>query len=366
MSLELLAQKRIKAIMDELQDVRQLPQNLLFVGRVPSVSAEDSEVMARYTGRVLAADIIADDQIAVVRAPNPVRLTETKIPNLKHGEKITQSMMSILRRIADNLASARDRSVFDNYIIERLSDLREGVFQRMEALLVAMAIDSFSYNRMGIIISGLGWGMPSDLKITVGTAWSDATNATPVSDIMNAQRVAREKYGIMLDRITMTTTDFLKMTATAEFRNKAALYSQFVLPTAATFPVEDIELMRALGGRIFNSELEIYDAQTWTEDTYGAQTNVNYLPVGKVLLSSRNADNDSRYWDWANAVVLETVAGSMFPGLIGEFSGGEQEGPVSYATVGDPNLNPPGPILWAVTRGFPRKHKEACTSVLTV
>lgn len=364
MSLYPLAQRRIAAIMDELQDVRQLPQNLLFTNRIPMVSAEDSEIMARYTGRVIAADIIADDQVAVVRANNPVRLQETKIPNLKHGEKITQAMMGLLRRLEGNIATARDRNVFDNYVAERLVDLRDGVYERMEIINVGMVIDAFDYNRMGIQISGT-WGMPSDLKVTIATAWSDATNATPINDILAVRRTAREKYGINLDRVTLTTTDFLEAVATTEFRNKAALYSQFVLPTAGTFPTNDIAMMQTLAGRMTGMTWEIYDAQAWTESIYGTQTAANILPVGKIALTASQADNNGRFWDWANGVVLETVAAQYCPGLIGEFTGGEQEGPVSYATAGDPNLNPPGPILWAVARGYSRKHKEAASAVLT-
>jgi hypothetical protein len=361
--LDVLAQRRIAAIMDELQDVRQLPQDLLFVGRIPSVPAEDDEIMARYTGRVVAADIIADDQRAVVRAPNPLTLESTKIPNLKHGEKVTQAQINVLRRIARGGTDARDLRVFDNYLINRLADLRDGVFQRMEAILVAMVIDALTYDRMGIKITGT-WGMPADLKITISTAWSDAANATPVSDIANARRLAREKYGINLNRVTMPTADFNEMTATTEFRNKAALYAQFVLPTVGTFPVQDVTLMRALAGRILDAEIEIYDAQTWTEGIDGTQTAANYLPVGKIALTTTQADNNGMYWDWANGVVTESVVADLVDMPLGGFDG-PQEGPVGYATAPNADLNPPDITLWAVARGWGRKHKLAASAVLT-
>jgi hypothetical protein len=366
--LELLAQRRIRAIMDELQDIRQLPQRLLFVGRIPSVSAEDEEIMARYTGRVVAADIIADDQKAVVRAANPITLETNKIPNLKHGEKVTQAMINVLQRIESNLRAnlkpgARDMNVFDNYLIRRLDALRTGVFERMEAIDVAMVIDALTYDRLGIKITGT-WGMPSDLKVTIGTAWSDTTNATPITDIHTVQRVGREKYGVNLNRITMSTPDFDEMTATTEFRNKAALYSQFVLPTAGTFPVQDVAMMKTLAGRMLGSEVEIYDAQTWTEGIDGTQTAARYLPTGKIALTSTDGDNNGAYWDWANGVVTESIVASMVDMPLGGF-GGPVEGPVGYVTAPNADLNPPDLTMWAVARGFTRKHQLAASAVLT-
>lgn len=365
MALEyLLAQTRIQAIIDEISDIRQLPQSLRFVNRIPSVPAMDEEILGRYSGRVLAADIIADDQVAVVRAPQPLRLTQTKIPNLKHGEKLTQKWLDTLNRIESNLATARDKSVFDNYIANSLMNLKNGVFHRMEVLLVAMCLDAFSYNRMGIIIDSLGWGMPADLKVTISVAWSDTANATPIADIHAVQRVGREKYGIELNRISLSTTDFDEMTATTEFRNKSALYSQFVLPSAGTFPVADTRMMTGLLEVMTNSVVEIYDNQTWTEDVYGVQTAARYLPVGKILLTAQEGDNNRSFWDWANGDVTEALVAAMFGGGVMAMESGS-EGPLSYMTVGDVNLNPPGPILWGAGRGFPRKHKEAASAVLT-
>lgn len=365
MALEyLLAQTRIQAIMDEISDIRQNPESLLWINRIPMVPALDEEILGRYTGRTLVADLIGEDQVAVVRAPQPIRLTQTKIPNLKHGEKITQRHMDLMRRIENNLSTARERGVFDDYIASSLMLLKNGVYHRMEAIHNAMLMDSFSYNKLGIIISGQTWGMPSDLKVTIGTAWTDTSNATPVNDILAVIRVGREKYGINLNRVTMTTTDFLEMVATTEFRNKAALYAQFVLPTAGTFPTNDLTMMadllsRMLGGAI----IEINDRQYWDESTYGVQAASNFQTVGKIILTSTAGDNNRAYWDWANGEVMEAVQNAMFGGAFAMDAG--LEGPLSYATIGDPNMNPPGPLLWGVGRGFTRKHMEAASACLT-
>jgi hypothetical protein len=366
-----LALKRIKAIYDEIQDVRQLPQNLLWVGRIPSVPADDGEIMARFTGRILVADLIADDQVGVVRAPQPVRLQEVSIPNLKHGMKITQNMLNLLRRIEGQTATRGEAQVFDNYVARSIMNLRDGVYQRMEAIHCAMLMDSFSYSKMGLIMSGVTWGMPSDLKVTIGTAWSTSASATPVADILAVVRVAREKYGIVLNRVTMTTTDFLEMIQTVEFRQSASALRGWDLTAAGgtVLPVNNIALQQQVASQVLGGMIvEIYDAQYWDESLYGVQSASNYITAGKIVLTSTQADNDPTYWDWANGEVTEMVVADMFGGsVIGMEEGGMEDfrGPVGYATVGDPNLNPPGPVLWGAGRGFTRRHMEAVSAVLT-
>ena len=366
MALEyLLAQTRIQAIIDEISDVRQQPESLLWVNRIPSVPAMDDEILGRYTNRTLIADLIGEDQAAVVRALQAIRLTQTKIPKLKHGEKITEKQLGIMRRIESNLATARETSIFDDYIANSLMLLKNGVLHRMEMIHNAMLMDSFSYNKLGLIISGTGWGMPSDLKVTISTPWSTSASATPVADILAVRRVGREKYGIDLNRATLTTTDFLEMIATAEFRDVAsALRGWNLTSTGNTLPQNaiDLQLMVAqqvLGGMV----IEINDRQYWDESTYGVQSASNFQTVGKIILTSTAGDDNRSYWDWANGELMEAVVDSMF-GTAAAMENG-LEGPLAYMTVGDVNLNPAGPLLWGAGRGFTRKHKEAASAVLT-
>jgi hypothetical protein len=68
--------------------------------------------------------------------------------------------------------------------------------------------------------------------------------------------------------------------------------------------------------------------------------------------------------DWANAVVTESIVGSMVDMPFGGFDG-PQAGPVGYVTSPNTDLNPPNLTLWGVARGFPRKHKLGANAVLT-
>jgi hypothetical protein len=365
---DLLAVEVIQGVIDELADINQLPQPLVWVNRIPSVSALDGEILARYSGQIFAADIIMDDAKAVVRSLNPFRLTQAAIPNLKHGMLLNQEMLNILQRIEAQSAGKREYGVFEDYVARITLEMRDGVYARMESLLVAMATDTFSYSRMGVILNNGTWGMPSDLKVTSAVLWSDATNATPINDLLTVRRVGLEKYGIAYDRVTMSHETFFLMTKTAEFINSSRLYSQLVELSGGglgSFPKNDTATLLALANRVLDGMvIEFYDHQVWVESVDGTKTPTRYLPTNKVLLTTVAADNNRSVWDWANGVVFETMPG-MVPLMIGSFDG-EKEGPVAYATAADPHGNPPGKILWGVGRGFPRKHRESVSACLTV
>jgi hypothetical protein len=362
-----LGTRRINAFVEGLVDRRELPLNLTAVRRIPSVQATDDEITARVTGYAYAADIVADDAKAVVHAPNPVALERTKLPNLKHGTPISQAMINTLLSIANGAANPAgfEFGSLDRYVMRNLDLLRIGILQREEALLWAMLTDAFSYDRFGIKYSGVTWGMPPDLKVTIGTAWSDTANATPIADIQAVQTVGREKYGVEFNRITMSGADFNEMVATTEFRNKATLYSQLVLPSAASFPVADRQTMIGLAGRILGADMEINDSTYFVENADGTTpTGTRFLPTGKIVLTSTAFDNDPMTWDWANAIVAESVVGSMVNMPFGQFDG-PAFGPVAYVTSPNADMNPPNLTLWAVARGFPRKHKLGANAVLT-
>src|SRR5262245_66026606 len=93
---DLLGAVRLTMIMQSLQDVRDLPSQLLFLARTPITPAEDGDIMARFTGYVTIADLIADDQKAVVYQNTKLAYESTAIPNIKHGTTLTQAMLNKL------------------------------------------------------------------------------------------------------------------------------------------------------------------------------------------------------------------------------------------------------------------------------
>lgn len=359
----LLTALRLTRIIQSLQDVRDLPQQLVFSSRIPTVDAEDSEIMARFTGYATIADIIADDQRAVTYQNTKLSYETTKIPNIKHGTPITQTMLNQLQALMNGM-SVQGENVFDNYQRRTIDGLLLGVRQRREALLVAMALDDLDYDRFGIKLTNISWGMPSDLKVTPSTAWDNAGSATPVADILAVVLLGKVRYGITYDRITMSTTAFRYMIATTEFQNKAKLF----IPVGFTFTnlnLADLKTMTALAEQTLGMTIELYDGRYWEQSEAGALESAPFLPVVKVILSSKSDDNDASAWDFANGTTTESIVSSLAPTQIAGSFGGPTRGPIAYATV-VPDLNPPNITYWAVMRGFPRKHRLQSTAVLTV
>jgi hypothetical protein len=83
------------------------------------------------------------------------------------------------------------------------------------------------------------------------------------------------------------------------------------------------------------------------------------------LLTSTANDGNSNAYDFANCVVTEGALNGFGSSVLGGAIPAGR-GPIGYATLADPNLNPPGIITWAVARGAPRKHMNQASAVLSV
>lgn len=354
---------RLTRAIQALQDVRELPAQLTFLARTPVVPAVDGEIMARFIGRATIADIVADDARAVTYNNLKVSFETTTVPNIKHGRLLTQEMLNLLNSIQAG-GGPGDAALFESYQMRTIDDLLLGIRQRMEALVVAMAIDSVVYNRFGIQING-SWGMPSDLKVTPSIPWTDSANSTPVTNTLLLLRVGRVRYGAYYDRMTMSLSAFDYMTKSAEFIARAG----FVLrpgESSAAIPLQNTDYMINLAKSVLGvKEIELYDARYWTQAADGTLASAPFLPINQVVFSSMSDDGDPTATDFAMGTVTETLVADWAPtNVIGRF-GGAQRGPVAYATASG-DLNPPNVTEWGVARGFPRKHRLQSTAVMTV
>ena len=361
---QLLQAARLTRIMQSLQDARQLPQQLRFLARTPIVPAVDAEIMARFTGYVTIADLVADDQRAVTYQNSKVSYDTTNIPNIKHGQALTQAMLNQLQSLMGGSALPNDMGVFTNYENRVIDGLLAGVRQRMEALIIAMQLDSLSYDRLGIKITNASWGMPSDLKVTPSVSWDTAGSATPVNDLWSVRRTARVRYGQEYNRISMSTQAFMYMIATTEYQNKART---FLAPNVSftNLNAADLTFQQNLAESVLGMKIELYDARAWSQGPDGSLVSTPLLPITKVILSNSDDDGDPTAFDFANGITTESIVAGLAPSEMVGSIGGPTAGPISYATV--PNdLNPPQITYWGVARGFPRKHRVQSTAVLTV
>ncbi len=353
---------RVTGIMQGLTDPRLLPQPLIWNARVPDVPAVDEEATAKYVGTLLIADLIADDQKAVTYSQGRFQFERYQVPNLKMGIGMNQAMINALQRIqAMGGVPNDDVGYFTNRWMQNVADAKYGVELRKEVFKIGMLLDGFSYDRLGIKMSSVSWGMYSDLKITSSPAWT-STSGLPITDINLLRSTAQQRYGITLNRATMTTPDLRAMVATTEFQTqvKNVYLTNLLGGPAPTATLQGDPLLKTLAqlviagtGEAFTIELD--DRRFWSQDAAGAITSNRFHPIGKVLLTSTANDGNSNAYDFANCPVTEGIVGSMFPSNV---MGGIQQGrgPIGYTTLADASLNPPGTVTWAVARGCPRKH----------
>jgi hypothetical protein len=358
---QLLSAVRVTKLMRSLQDLRGIPQNLKFLARTPVIPASEGEIMAQFQGQILIADLIADGQRAGVYSAGKMSLIGNKVPNLKIGAALNQDQlnqfMSALTgvQVLDNLFPTTEARIVDN--------LRTGVAHRMEMLLTAARIGDLSYDRLGIKLDGVGFGMPADLKITIANEWTDSVNATPVSDILVAKRVGKIKYGIEYDRRVITLSAFNAMIATTEFQNKTRTY---LAPNVSfvNLNLADTAAMQQLATNVLGlRQIELNDARFWQENLNGGLVSEAFQPNNKVILESSLNDNDASAIDFANAVVTEALVSNMPGSPIQGQLPLNARGPVGYQVA---EHNPPSATYFGVGRGFPRRHLSQLTACLTI
>jgi hypothetical protein len=349
---------RFNRIVGRLAAQLAISRPLTFLNRLNLVPALDDELIGRFTGTILAADIIADEQVAVVQESVSLDVVSTAIPKIKHGQHLGEKLLKRLQQF-DRGQLPGGENALANWDMQLAENLILGVRQRMNALACAMMLDSYSYDRLGIKLSGATWGMPSNLKVTTGVTWATSATATPLNDIFAMDQVASQAYGITFDKVTMPTADFWDMVKTTEFANKATvtLGAAFLVTPAALKTANQPE-MQTLATRILNKTIELDDGIYYERSNAGAKSSTRVLPAHKVLLSRTADERNDAVMDFANSIVQES---GMVEGVPVD-----AYGPIGYYTPQSHDGNPPGWNAWAVARAFPRKHLPECTAVLTV
>ena len=358
---QLLDARGLNRIMSTMATTLEASQQLAWLNRTEVNDAADEELTAKFEGTVYAADIISDDARGVTYESGKLTVQPDNVPNLKIGARLNQADLNFLRRMQARMAGTQDEGIFTDWKNRRIRALLRGIQLRQEALIVAAKLDSVVYDRLGIKITG-SFGTPADLKSTVATLWTNPA-ATPITNLQQMKAYAEETYGRSYDRATMSTTDFQRMVATTEFQNKASLQYKFSVPANGVSPysTEAVTLFEAISGM----KLDIYNVRYKTKNPAGVTSQQRTLPIGKVILSNSDDDNNEGVFDLANGIVTESIVAELVNSFV-EGLDGEQFGPASYIAPTSPDLNPPGIAMWGVSRCFPRKHDETESAVLTV
>jgi hypothetical protein len=377
MRYKLLEAMRLTAIVEGIQDARFLTPDLRWLGRTPVIPRDEADILAGFTGDVFVADILTDDAKAVTYTEGAAQMKTHIVPNIKHGFRMDQKRTNDLVELAASGAARGTKyASFVGYLQEKAAELVEGIRQRMDIMCLQMRLDTMTYNRLGVILNGITWGMPASLKTTVAVMWTDPVNSTPITDIETYLRNAAEGYGIIFTRITLSTKALTLIVNSDEFKDRLAL---IIAPSLSVnlLPFGNLPYMQTLVQQLLSGitgsgpgqgnpiTIELDDRRFKQQHGDGSTTYLRPFPADMLLFDNPVFDNNAGAMRFANAVVTETVISSVVDtGMIGKFNA-PQRGPVSYA-VPNQDFNPPNIAVWAVARGFPEKVAVQATGRMRV
>lgn len=340
-------------------------QPLIFDDRVPNVDTDDNDILANFKGNVFAADLINDGQRALVYEAGQMTAVKNSIINLKIGSALEQGLLDQLARMNMGAILPDDEGLLGSRINALADNLVRGIRLRRNALKYAMVTGQLNYSRFGIKITNGSWGEPAGIRTIIGTAWSNPAS-TPIANILTQAQYDLDNFGEVRNRVTMPMSQLNNIVKTDEFANRFRGLFRFDFP-AGSIDIYNAEQNRQTLGRMLNMTVETHDTSFRVREANGTISTVRVQPSNEVVLWNTADDGAAATWDFANTVVTESLVAGI-PGIAGAPVGlaGRKRGPVSYFTLQDPRLNPPGVVSWAVQRGWVRKHRETAASVLVV
>jgi hypothetical protein len=277
--------------------------------------------------------------------------------------------MNLLRRINRGGGIPGDGGIISNYSRREVANNIAGVRILMNRMLAGMLIDDWSYRKNGVTIKNVSWGMPQSHKFVPAISWTLAnrSTATPVQDILLWRKTLETDliFSETFDTLIGSSTMFNNIIATDDFRNAARPFTPYANDTT-TF--QQIKLNNKLAGELFTTITGVrfdFDNAAFADELNDGSTKTERYLAENVGAFVNSADFDNGTYDFANTIVNETQVGDLAgTTIIGGGFPAPQSGPVAYATI-TPDLNPPNIRLWAVARGFPRKHRKTAGARVT-
>jgi hypothetical protein len=329
-----------RIVMDKFRKPMRNP--LSFCERTPFVNyKDDSKILGDVKGHFFTADIIADDQEAVVYdTSGNFEFVVASIPSIKMGSRVGEVILAKEANRMHGKATENELKVLETWKDSCADTLVSGLKQRIELLLIAALTNSYKRDRYGIKMD-MDFGLPKHLHHNLKREYT-------VLDTIKLMKRRSKKH--KFDRITLGLPAFKRITQTPKFQ-------KLVARKLNEEQRRDIEQVRNLLSDYLKMEIEFHD-RTFAERANDGSRNVQRMfPDNKILLTCSAYDNTNKSIEFANAVVMESIVASITGDL--SLTGGIQYGAIGYFT-GTRDLNPPQITAWAVLRGFPKiKDKES-------
>jgi hypothetical protein len=368
-----LGQKKLQVILETLTREQKINNRLLFLNRTPvTPSLTDDDLIADFEGDIYAADIVLDDQQAVVYDAGKFTSFKNEIANVKVGILFGQKQLSeldALRNRGDEFARFASR-----WIARRQAALLSGVRQRLENLIVSCYRDNTKYDRYGVKVD-VSWGTPAQLKLVIDTPWNQHDDATPVSDIQQyLNEIAPDNDALFTENpvLSLSRKAFAHMMACKEFQDKAKVIANvsglnlnFAFPNGALPNAFDPRMI-LLASAVVGCTFEFYDATITEKLKDGSVVKSRNLPHNEILVSSPDVWGNRECIDLGNGITTESLVAELIgSGVIGGLPS-RSAGPLTYAAPTTIDLNAPGVIMFIVQRCFPRKYNKKSTGLLDI
>lgn len=370
-----LSQKKLQAILETLTNEQKLNNQLLFLPRTPVTPAlTDDDLVADFEGEVFAADLVTDDQQAVVYDYGKFTAFSQEIANIKMGVLFSQKQLNELDNLRNRPGGDPLGRFASQWITRRQQALLSGVRSRLENLIVSCYRDNTVYDRYGVKVKA-SWGTPSQLKLVVDVPWNEYDDATPVEDVQQyLNEIAPDNDALFTDSpvLTLSRRALNHAMRCKEFLLKArgivmvaGLQGNYAFPDGALPNVNDPRML-LLAEAVFGCKFEFYEAKITEKMKDGSVVKTRNLPHNEILVSSPSVWGNREVIDLGNGITTESLVAEIIGSQVIGGLPSRSAGPTVYAAPTTIDLNSPGVIMYIVQRAFPRKFNKKATGLLDI
>ena len=181
-------------------------------------------------GNPVMADVVEYDASAPIKTRRSISKVTGDIPKIAIKRKMDEKDMNDYNVMKALAQADANKSALLDLVFNDIDFVYAGVQARTEFL----AMQALSYgslvldknNNNGIITeTNVDFGIPTGNKTAVSVTWATAATATPIADIQ-AKVDAAKDAGYSIKYIVMDKTQLRQMLATAEVRDKYAVFQR--------------------------------------------------------------------------------------------------------------------------------------------
>jgi hypothetical protein len=336
----LLLQSVNRRVQREIPDERLQPYGGFFGAVVPDVETTRRELTEYDTQVTQAAPVVALGAPAPLLADKPNLIVDNRTVQFIGKRFASETDLEWLSSFGDN-PSATARAAMLSWLRGKQEKNMESVKTTRGYLIASMIVGEISWAYLGINLPNVTFRMPGALKLTPTNYWRDESNnpnvnATPITDITEADFQAGLLGGGGFNRVGMSRTALRAMTATTEYQNQARAVTTFAL--TSNLPVFGTDQYLQLASRVLGKDIVILDQVFNQEPVAGGDfTQRRFIPERITVLWRKEDENSSARWKFSNVPLLKSVIASAVGS--DKFNGVVSPGPLAWSAADEDDFN---------------------------